>query len=87
MSNFFSTALLVQSTKRANRLESIVSSFKPVTSAIAVPSGQDPVSGLFKATTIDGGEIQYKKGSITASPNQISVTFASASSIGFGDWL
>ena len=87
MSNLFVTAIAIQSNKRADRLEKVSASIKPVTSAIAVPSGFDNATGLFTASTVDGGEIQYKEGNATAQPNQISVTFASGSLVGFGDWL
>jgi hypothetical protein len=87
MSNLFASALLTQSTKRAKRLTAISESVQPITNAIAVPSGFDAVSGLYTAQTIDGGEIQYRKGSNSAPPNQISVTIASGSLVAFGDWL
>lgn len=86
MSNFFATAIAVQSDKRSQRILTLRANIQPTTSAVAVPSGYDPESGLFKATTVDGGEIQYKEGNATAQPNQISVTFASGTLVGFGDW-
>jgi hypothetical protein len=87
MSNFFATAIASQSNKRYQRISTLSTCVQPTTSAVAVPSGYDVSTGLFKATTVDGGEIQYKEGNATAQPNQISVTFASGSLVGFGDWL
>lgn len=87
MSNLFATAAAMQATKRTTRLAAISESVQPITNAIAVPTGFDAVSGLYVASTIDGGEIQYRKGSSTATPNQISVAFAEGSLVGFGDWL
>ena len=86
MSNLFTTAIAIQSSKRALRIEKVASNIKPITSIVAAPSGFDNSTGLFKATTIDGGEIQYQQGNFTAQPNQISVTIAKGSLIGFGDW-
>ena len=87
MSNLFSTALLLQATKRADRLTKISASIStPEPTKIAIPSGYDSTTGLFKATTIDGGEVQFAQGNTTAQSNQISVTVASGSLIGFGDW-
>jgi hypothetical protein len=87
MSNLFISAIAIQSNKRTERLQKVSASIKPVANTIATPSGYDANTGLFTATTVDGGEIQYKEGNATAQPNQISVTFASGSLVGFGDWL
>lgn len=87
MSNLFRTAIAVQSNKRSDRLAKLSDkSFQVIASIVAVPSGFDSTTGLFAATTIDGGEVQFTQGNQTAQSNQISVTVASGSLIGFGDW-
>lgn len=87
MSNLFTTAIAIQSNKRSNRIEKLSASIQPISSIVATPTSFDSSTGLFIATTIDGGEIQYQQGNFPAQPNQISVTISQSSLIGFGDWL
>ena len=87
MSILFASAAAKQASKRTIRLVAISENARPITNAIAVPSGFNTVSGLYTASTVDGGEIQFRKGSNSAAPNQINVAFASGSLVGFGDWL
>jgi hypothetical protein len=85
MSNLLKEAIALQSAKQSTRLKAL--SNKPIeNSFVAVPSGFNDVTGVYIATTPDGGELQYKQGNFPNPPSLISVVTASDSGIGFGDW-
>lgn len=87
MSQLLLIAIATQSNKRADRLRANIDrSLSARSNIIATPTGYDSSSGLFVATAINGSEVQYSSGNESAQPNQISVSVARGSLIGFGDW-
>jgi hypothetical protein len=87
MSQLFSSAVYTQSNKRFNRLRANADKAARVNSnLVATPTGYDSTTGLFIATTVNGSEVQYSQGNESSQPNQISVSVARGSLIGFGDW-
>jgi len=81
--SLFSSAIAIQSAKRANRLQSI-STDEPQT-LIAQPTSFDAVSGQYIATTADGSEIPYIAGNFRQPTNQISIVKSELGQA-FGDW-
>jgi ABC-type uncharacterized transport system auxiliary subunit len=82
--SLFSSAIAIQSAKRANRLQSI-STDEPQT-LIAQPTGFDALSGQYIATSADGSEIPYIAGNFRQPTKQISIVKPAIGLLSFGDW-
>jgi hypothetical protein len=50
------------------------------------PNSYDAATGLFSATTPDGGEFKYRPLKSTAQPNTINLVLSRGASVAGGDW-